>query len=136
MTALRRTLGLALVALSFTQPVRASVLDEVSDTFNQGVELLRQGKETEALAAFQRVLALDPSHEQAYDLWQSTEHEVWLDIMVKGGDFELVAKRLSQLAKAGRAERRDDEAAIRALVETTLSEDVLERRRAVLTLSA
>jgi len=137
MTGIRRPLGLVLVtACLFSTTGWASAPDEVSDAFREGVAALRQGDDQTALDAFQRVLALDPSHAAAYDLWQTTDHEIWLKIMVKGGDFELIAKRLGSLARLGREERRNDEDAIRELVSTALGDDVVERKRAVLQLSS
>ena len=137
MIGIRRPLGLVLATACLAAPgLTLPQSSEVSAAFREGVEALRQGDDTTALDAFQRVLALDPSREDAYDLWQSTEHEMWLKIMVKGGDFELVAKRLSSLARLGREERRNDPDAIRGLIDTALGDDVIERRRAVLQLSS
>ena len=133
MIGIRRPLGLVLFAACLAAgPATA----QVSSTFREGIEALRQGDDAAALDAFQRVLALDPSREDAYDLWQTTEHEMWLKMMVKGGDFELIAKRLGALARLGREERRNDADAIRGLIDTALGDDVIERRRALLQLSS
>jgi HEAT repeat protein len=131
MTGSQRKLGLALlVFLCLPQTPVFGAQDELQTKFNEGVELLRRGKDAEALAAFQAVLAMDPSHEQAYELWKATDHQVWLDILVKQGDFELVARRLVDLTRMGRAEKRSDAAAIQAALTQLRSEDILTRTRA------
>ena len=125
MTGMRRHLGLfaLMTALSFS--AQATSLDEASDLFNEGVELLNRGEDAAALEKFSAVLALDPSNEAAYELWKSTEHEVWLNILVKGGQYELIAKRLMNKAELGRAEKADDEAAIRGLLREIQGDDVI-----------
>lgn len=127
MTGTSRKLGLFVVVSALATPcalaalpaatVRASVsVQDAQATFQQGVDFLRRGRDEEALRAFEKVLASNPSTEEAYQLWKSTDHEVWLDILSKEGDFELIAKRLMGLASMGRLERRDDADAIRALI--------------------
>ena len=140
MTGSNRMLGLVLALAIATPSSAASAVlltaDEVTDKFNEGVELLARGRDAEALLAFQRVLALDPSHEQAYELWKSTDHAVWLEILVKQGDFELVARRLMALAEQGKAERRNDPDEIKGLLARLRGDDVIERRTATRELSA
>jgi len=135
MIGLRRPLILLAVATAaFATPTFAA--DEVSDTFQQGVDLLQRGQKEEALAIFQQVLAMDPSHEAAYELWLKVDHEIWLQLLVMSGDYELVAKRLMTLASAGRKARENDEDAIRALIAELDTTDVPTRTRATHTLSA
>ncbi len=142
MTGLRRNLGLAIALAALTAPAWASppagiASDDVKDTFGQGVELFRRGKNDEALAAFQKVLAMSPSQDAAYALWKETDYSVWRDLLVEGGQFELAAKRLIELARLGRKAHATDEAAIKALVVTVISDgDALARRKALLALSA
>lgn len=136
MTGLSRNLGLlvAFTVLS-TAAVAIPALD-IDQDFKEGVELLRRGNDAAALNKFTTVLAADPSHQQAYELWKSTDHQIWLDLLVKGGQYELVAKRLMGLAELSRNERRDDKDAIRELLDDVESDDVLARRRALIELSA
>ena len=136
MTGLSRNLGLlvAFTVLS-TAAVAIPALD-IDQDFKDGVEFLRRGNDAAALNKFTTVLAADPSHEQAYELWKSTDHQIWLDLLVKGGQYELVAKRLMGLAELSRNERRDDKEAIRELLDGVESDDVLVRRRALVELSA
>ncbi|MCP3918402.1 MAG: hypothetical protein GY711_22895 [bacterium] len=132
MIRLRRKLGLALALSAICSPALAQ-----QDDFAQGVDLLQRGRKQEALAAFQRALAADPSNEAAYEMWKSTDAEIWTDMLIEGGEFELVAKRLIDRAKLGRKERRNDDDAMAALVgELRTNNDALERRRVINKLSA
>src|SRR5258708_37525139 len=100
MTGMRRTFGLVIALTSMTVPALASpspggrILDDVKTTFDQGVEMLQRGHNDEALAALQKVLAMNPTQEQALELWRGTDARVWRDLLVQGGQFELAAKRL------------------------------------------
>lgn len=132
MTGLHRKLGLAFAFALLTAPAFSlAPRDEVSDLFNQGVELLRRGHDDEALQAFKQVLAKNPTHDQAYELWKNIDADTWLDIMSKGGEFELVAKRLQRLGTLGRAERKNDAEAIKDLLGKIRSDDAKARREAV-----
>jgi len=133
MIALRRPL-VPMVALAAVFALPAS--GQVQQTFTEGVELLKRGQKEEALAAFQKVLAQDLSHAEAYELWQSTEHDVWLKLLMLEGDYELVAKNLIDLASMGRRERSDDVEAIRALVKELATDDIATRIRVTRQLAA
>jgi len=130
--------GLRPLGLLLTAPLLFSAVppDDVEDAFNEGVELLQRGRDDEAVAAFRRLLALDPSEDAAFALWNSTDTDVFLDMLTKGGELEKVGKRLLQLVKAGRAAKRDDADAIRELVRTVKNGELSERRRAIGTLSS
>ena len=134
MTGMSRKLGLALVLSVLA--AAPSYAQDIQQTFDQGVDLMRRGRDEEALRAFEQVLAADPSHEEAYELFRRTEHEVWLQILSKQGDFELVARRLMGLAEMGRLERRDDPDAIRALVAQIDTDDPVTRLSATRQLAA
>jgi len=137
MTGLRRSMGLVFALAALQAPLWASKLDEVSDTFNQGVELWLRGKEAEALQLFKKVLALSPSQESAYALWRETDYAVWRELLTSGGEAELVAKRLIDLARLERKARANDEAAIQKLVaEAVSNDDPLARNQAVRLLSS
>lgn len=137
MTGLRPTLGLAVLLVLFQTPARALAADDLKSSFDQGVELLRRGRNDEALKALQKVLALSPDQAAAYELWKDTPSDVWTDLLVEGGDFQLVAKRLIELARAERKARRNDAASIQALVKTvTGGGDPIVRRSALRSLSA
>jgi len=133
MMRLRRTLGLALALSALTAPAAAASQDD----FAQGVDLYSRGRMEEALAAFQRALAADPTNEEAYELWKATDHQIFLEMLVEGGEFRKIAERFLERSLPARRARRADPEAIGDLVgrlrETT---DALERRRIILTLSA
>lgn len=145
MTRLRRKLGLALLlsaaattgaAAPTPVPVTAVGGADVQD-FQEGVELLKRGRKAEALAAFQRALAADPSNEDAYELWKSTDQEIFLDMLLEGGEFEKIAKRFMERATLGRVERRNDPSAIGDLVNRLRgTSDAMERKRIIRQLSA
>jgi CheY-like chemotaxis protein len=141
MTGLRRTLGFAFALATFAAPTWAAVsrlaADEISDTFKQGVDLLQRGHKEEALKALQKVLAMSPNEEAAYSLWKETDYSVWRDLLVEGGQFELAAKRLIQLARIGRKAHQNDPEAIKTLVAQVLNnQDALGRQKAVRALSS
>jgi len=140
MTGMRRHFGLLAIlsALSLAAGATsvAAAPQDAGELFKEGVTLLEQGDDEGALEKFTEVLASDPSNEEAYELWKSTEYEVWLQMLVKGGQYELVAKRLIDRAKLGRSESADDEGAIRDLLAQVQSDDVLERARAIRALAA
>src|SRR5262245_40969134 len=128
-----RPFGRALVVFLF--PAASASAQDARALFNEGVELFRRGQDEEALKKFQDVLAADPTQEIAYQLWKETDHEVWLRLLVKGGEFEKIGRRLSDLASVGRKERSDDAEAIAALV-GKLKEDAATRREAILKLAS
>ena len=138
MTGMFRTLGLVLCLATpaLARPAHGPQ-DDLKTTFNQGVEMLQRGHHDEALAAFQKVLAMSPTEEQAYDLWKSTEPRTWTDLLVEGGQFELAAKRLIELARVRRKALANDEGAIKPLVVTAVTDgDAMARRKAILALSS
>jgi len=131
-----RPLGLAAGLALVAAPAFAFPNDEASDTFDQGVEMLRRGRTEEALQAFQQVLAMDLSDDEAYELWKRTDAEIWLEMLTAEGELELVTKRLMSKARAGGEERRDDPEAIKALLAKINGDDAIERLMATRTLSA
>jgi DNA-binding response OmpR family regulator len=144
MTGLSRTLGLACLlavvapgvpALAASSPA-SEARQDVKETFQKGVELLQRGRDQEALVEFKRALAMNPTQEQAYELWRETDSEAWLEILTKGGEFELVARDLMRLVSRGMAEHRDDAEAIKALVKDARSPEPATARRAIQKLSA
>ena len=129
----RRVLAGLLVTSLLALPVLGQ---DLTGTFNEGVELLKRGDDQAALAKFQAVLAMDPGHDDAYELFKATEHDIWVKMLVKEGEFELVAKRLMSLAEIGRMERRDDPDAIRELLKQLNTNDVMTRVRTTRQLAA
>ncbi len=134
MTGSNRKLGLLLAAALLTGPV--ALAQDVESTFKQGLELLERGRKEEALRAFQKVLSMDPSNEQAYELWRSTDHKLWLEILTAQGDMELVGRRLMGLVEMARRERRNDQESIRKLIADLNVDDVVTRNAAIRQLAA
>jgi CheY-like chemotaxis protein len=139
MTGLRRTIFVAALAAFAVSPLTTQArADEVSDTFNQGVDLLQRGRRAESLTTFRKLLGMGPTQAQAFDLWQNTPAQTWTDLLVEGGDFELIAKRLLSLSIQERVTRKADAEAISGLVAkaTDTDADPTERLRATRTLAS
>jgi HEAT repeat protein len=79
---------------------------------------------------------MDLSNEEAYELWKSTDAEIWLEMLSAEGDLQLVTQRLMSMAKTRVTERRDDADAIRELLRTATSDDIVARMAAIRTLSS
>ncbi len=134
MIGLCRALGLGLALASISLPASSQDADAL---FAEGIEYLRQGKDEQALERFTQVLAAEPDYESAYEMWKSTDENLWLTMLVKGGQFELFAKRVMSLSELARSERRNDEDGIRDLLRRITPEnDVIDRKRAVRELGA
>lgn len=150
MTGLTRKMVPAALALALAASPAVAQSSELIDLFNEGMSLFEQGRESEALATLQRALALDPTSDEAYELFRALEREhiartedgafqdeAWMTLLMRGGQFELVAKRFLDLAELGRIERRNDRDAIRALLMEIKNDPTpSERRRIVATLRA
>ncbi len=130
--------GRSLIASALIFGLSAGALaaqDQVQSLFREGVRLLRQGRDKEALEKFKAVLAQDPTNDVVYNLWRRTEESVWARMLLKRGEFEKVAKALIAKATVERKRRMADPAAIKALVAKALSEDFPTRREACLKLA-
>jgi HEAT repeat protein len=117
----------ALAAAFLATPARA----QTDENFQAAVEALSRGADEEALGLLRQVLAEDPSHEHAYELFQQAEHTVWLKLLTKGGDFEVLAKELMARASMGRKQRQNNPDAIRELVKELSNDDIIQRRRVI-----
>lgn len=127
----------SLVAFSVTLLSIGSLTAQTAqELFKQGVRLLHQNKDTEALAVFRKVIEADPGNAEAYALWKDTELRIWGYMITQGGDLEKIARRLLALAKVKRQERKADAALIAPLVAKALSDDTGDRREADLTLAS
>lgn len=130
----RRTLA---IALALVAPTFATPAQDATDLFNQAVAQLREGNHEAAIGLLNRALAADPTQEEAYQLWVDTDTQIWLELMVEGGEFEAAAKRLQQRAMLARQTRQNDQDAINALCDTIkTTDDVVERRTAIDSLAA
>ena len=128
-----RSLSLvSVLAIAVAPPLSA----QAQEAFEEGVRLLNEGQDEEALAAFRRVLVEDPSNEEAYALWIGTDQATWTRILLKGGEFEQIGEQLIDRARLGRRERVNDPERIKELLQRLATEDVSARKRATLELSA
>ena len=134
MTGSYRKLGLWLAAAMLTAP--AALAQDLKATFNQAVDLLQRDRKAEALVKFQAVLAMSPSADQAFELWNETPESVWLEIRREQGDFELVAKRIGDLVTSARKARANDAEAIQKLITDLRVDDPIARGAAIRQLSA
>lgn len=104
--------------------------DSARDLFDQGVQLLYQNKDAEALQKFKGAVSLDPSMADAYSIWKKTEQRVWASMMVKNDELAKVARHFLRMAQLERKRFQADEATIRAAVEGALSDDYETRVQA------
>jgi HEAT repeat protein len=130
-----RPLGFAVGLTLLAVPTFALPMDDAQDTFNNGIQLLNRGQEEKALHEFQKVLAMDLSNEAAYKLFSTTDSAIWLDMLMREGDMQIVTQRLMSMAKLRRTEQRDDADAIRGLVRAATGEDLAARMTATNKLS-
>jgi CheY-like chemotaxis protein len=125
-----RRLGLS-AGLAAALAVSASALQAgLQETFSRGVQALRRGNAEEAQRAFAEVLAADLSQEQAFELWRSTDDQIWLDLLAQRGQMGQFAEHMLERARLWRESRRSDEGAIRELLAKIDGGDPVERRSA------
>ena len=107
-----------------------------NESFSEGVKLYRLGKSAEALQKFEEVLSEDPSHEQAFELWRTTDYAVWQALLLEGDEISKIAQHLLDRATLGSKERSREEDAISTLVAQATSADYGARAKAQLQLNA
>ncbi len=130
--------GRSLIASALIFGLSAGALaaqDQVQSLFREGVRLMRQGRDKEALEKFKALLAQDPTNDTVYNLWRRTEESVWARMLLKRGEFEKIAKALISKARVERKRLMADPAAIKALVQKALSSDFATRREASIRLA-
>ena len=130
----RRLAAFALTTLSAVLACPAPALAQDSDAsraFEQGLALLRRGDDEGALAEFRRVLAADPTSEDAYRLWRETEADVWQDLLRRQGQFQLVTERIMSLAAVNRSALERDGDAIREKLSQLADSDPISRRQQI-----
>lgn len=131
-----RPLGLAAGLFFLVAPTFAAPTSDAQDTFDEGIQLLRRGRDEEALHKFQSVLAMDLSNDEAYSLFKDTEASIWLEMLTADGDMETVTRRLMSMAKLRRTEQRDDAEAVRGLLRQLTGNDVAARMAATRQMSS
>lgn len=119
----------------FTAP--ASAQDEdMTALFEQGKDAFNRGEYDAALQAFQALLAENPSDETVFYFWEEAGHKIFLDMLIREGEFEKVARRFIEKARVGRKMKEDDGSRIAALTEMVVSGDHRQRREALLELES
>ena len=106
-------LGLMTAGLLWMGPAHAQ---DSGSLLKDAVELSRRGKAAEANKKARAALAANPSSEEAYEIVQSTDAQIFLEMLKAGGDMEKVAAHFLRLSHREQVERSQDEGAIRTLV--------------------
>lgn len=118
------------LAVTFTAtPAAAQDAGKVKELYDGGMSALEKGDFEGALSKFKALFQEDPNQGQILDLIRSTETNHFLKMLQKGGEFELVAKRLLESGHVASRERSQDGARIEPLVETAIKDADLEKRR-------
>lgn len=110
-------------------PAHAADDAKVRDLYSGGMKALEQGDYEGALGKFKALLQEDPSQDQVLDLIRATETRHFLKMLTKGGEMEMVAKRMLDLDNMALRERSRDKDRISALVNTAIKDGDLEKRR-------
>jgi tetratricopeptide (TPR) repeat protein len=90
--------------------------------FDEAFRALMLNNQDLALEKLQAIIKLNPSNEQAINLYAKTDGERWREMLLQGGEIEKLAQHLIQLAKQGRVELSQDTDAIQALVAKATAE--------------
>ncbi|MEZ5990181.1 MAG: HEAT repeat domain-containing protein [Planctomycetota bacterium] len=109
---------------------------DVKETFQEAKRLLWANEDEKALEKLREVLAANPGHEEAYQLWKETDARLWRYLLAKGGDYQKIADYLLSLSTVERKQRIHDADAIRGLVAKALGGDTGVRQTAALELAA
>jgi len=105
--------------------------DQLSELFNEGKEAFDKGQYDEALQKFQQVLAENPSNEMAFKFWEDAGHKIFLEMLIREGEYETVARRFIEMARVGRKVKEDDSTRITELVGKLTGGDYRERNDAL-----
>ncbi|MCK6482172.1 MAG: HEAT repeat domain-containing protein [Planctomycetes bacterium] len=112
-----------------SSPAPAQDAGKVKQLYDAGMSALEKGEYDAALAKFKELFQEDPNQGQILDLIRSTESRHFLSMLQKGGEFELVARRLLDSGHVGMKARSQDQAAIESLVDAAIKDPSLEKRR-------
>ena len=126
-----RRLSLPLCALLLSANTFAQSAD---DSFNAAVEAYRSGDLQTAADSLKALLAENPSHEDAFRLWETVEQDTIKQMLLERGEMGLLAERFLGLARLGQQEILADPGNAQELVGKLLDGDGLEREKALLTL--
>jgi len=90
--------------------------------FDEAFRALMLNNKDLALEKLQAIVKLNPSNEQAINLYARTEGERWREMLLQGGEIQKLAQHLIQLARQGRVELSRDGDAIQAAVAKATSD--------------
>jgi HEAT repeat protein len=125
MTGSYRKLGLALAALCLTAP--AVWAQDLRASFDNAVKAIAENRQADAARELQQILSSNPSSAQLLELWQSTDHHDWLEILRTSGDVALAGQRMLSLVTQERMSRRNDQEAISELLGKLRTDDPVQR---------
>lgn len=107
---------------------------DASALLQEARDFYSRGRDGEALAKLNEVLAANPGSEEAWELRSSLEFSEWAKIMAKGGQHAALASRLLELSIPAQRAKANDPDAIAELVGQLDSSDFAEKQRAMFTL--
>lgn len=105
--------------------------DQLNELFNEGKAAFDKGQYDDALQKFQQILAENPSNEMAFHFWEDAGHKIFLEMLIREGEYETVARRFIELARVGRKEKQDDSTRITELAGMLTSGDYREKKNAL-----
>jgi hypothetical protein len=114
----------------------AAAAQSAEQSFSQAVAAYQAGDAAAAAEHLKAVLAENPSHEEAFRMWQGVEEDLVRDLLLSRGELGTLAERFLGLATLGRREAQADPEAAAEVVDRLLSGDEVERQRAMLELRA
>ncbi len=127
----------AFLAFLFLSSGFLSAQDEdLKALFREGRDEFGKCNYEAALQKFQEILAQNPSNELAFYFWEEAGNKIFLDMLIKEGEYEKVARRFIDLARVGRREKQNDESRIRELVGMVVSSDPRLRHDGLLELAS
>jgi hypothetical protein len=134
---------LAPVLAPFMAPVLALslccgpvVAQSGDQSFAQAAAAFEAGDTAGAAELLKAALAENPSHEEAFRMWQAVDEQLVRDLLLARGELGVLAERFLGLATLGRREMQADPEAAAEVVDRLLAGDELERQRALLELRA
>ncbi|MGQ0554026.1 MAG: HEAT repeat domain-containing protein [Planctomycetota bacterium] len=128
------TLGLLTVALPTWSG--AALAQDAEGSFQEALQAYQAGNLDGAVEQLKAVLAENPSHEEAYRLWEQAERNVITRMLLERGELGRLAERFLGLATLGRQEAVADPEAAAEAVQRLLEGDEVAREQASLELRA
>ena len=102
-------IGKALLGLAVAAVAAGSMS---AQTVQDAVTQYRIGNEAKAIEMLQKIVASDPSDQEAFEMWRSIDQEVWHALLVSNGELGKIAKFLVGKARVARKEMSRDAAEI------------------------